>query len=203
MRTCSPLPTHGQHPPRPTRQDSLRTLVETSLLKYVEFVEEHCLAAVQVLDSATVTTDRPPHLRRVPLFAVDLMFVDGDPVEAKAARKMPQVPGVLLDASVWFSDALDGFEAALLDSFDYGIHAVRECDTPFLPRERFTTSGEGLTELRLAKVTQRLGHKLQGSNPRSDAGSTLCRLPTASALSDVAWCVVCMYRCGPFRSWNR
>ena len=26
---------------------------------------------------------------------------------------------------MWFSDALGGFEAALVESFDYGIHAVR------------------------------------------------------------------------------
>jgi hypothetical protein len=99
--------------------------VESSLVQYVQFVEEHCLAAVRVVDSATVTTDRPLHLRRVPLFAVDVMFVDGDPVEAKAARKLPPVPGVPAEASVWFTDALESFEAALLDSFDYGIHAVR------------------------------------------------------------------------------
>ena len=30
------------------------------------------------------------------------------------------------EASVWFSDALGGFEAALVESFDYGIHAVRD-----------------------------------------------------------------------------
>ena len=34
------------------------------------------------------------------------------------------------EASVWFSDALGGFEAALVESFDYGIHAVRD-DTGF------------------------------------------------------------------------